>query len=116
MAESSQPSWKSSQGQGYDGSPSFQVPSSNNQFQKRNSTPSVPPRYVPPNQRKPFLEDTLQQFMQSQVITNQTQAQKYLTIRSDDTQLEVQIKQLAASIREREKGHFPNQTVPNPRG
>ena len=68
-------SWKSSQGQRYDGSSSFQGPSSNNQFHKGNEAPSVPPPYVPPNQRKPSLEDTLQQFIQSQVKTNQTQAQ-----------------------------------------
>jgi len=61
-------SWKSSQEQEYGRSSSFQGPSCNNQFHKGNTTPSVPPPYVPLNQRKLSLEDTLQQFMQSQVI------------------------------------------------
>ena len=30
--------------------------------------------------------------------------------------LEIQIEQLAATVREIEKGHFLSQTVPNPRG
>ena len=110
-------SWKSSQGQGYCRL-SFQGPSSNNQFYKENqfnATPSVA-TYVPPNQTKPSLEDTLQQFMQSQLITNQNQAQMCHNQDQTIARLEVQIEQLAATVREREKGNFPSQTVPKPRG
>ena len=83
-------SWKSPQGQGYSGSSSFQGPSSNNQFHKGNQFNATP--YVPPNQRKPSLEDTLQQFMQSQLITNKTKAQ--ICHNQDQTivRLEVQIE------------------------
>ena len=98
-------SWKSPQGQGYGGSSSFQGPSSNNQFHKGNqfnATPSVP-SYVPPNQRKPSLEDTLIQFMQSQLITNQIQAQMCHNQDQTIARLEVQIEQLAVTVRERER-------------
>ena len=54
--------------------------------------------------------------MQSQLITNQTQAQMCHNQDQTIARLEVQIEQLAATVREREKGHFPSQTVPNPRG
>ena len=70
-------SWKSSQGQGYGGSPSSQRPPPNNQFHKRNqyaATSSAPP-YVRPNQRKLSLENILSQFIQSQALTKQNQIQ-----------------------------------------
>ena len=54
--------------------------------------------------------------MQSQLITNQTQVQMCHNQDQTIARLEVQIEQLAATIREREKEHFPSQTVPNLRG
>jgi len=50
-------SWKTTQGQGYNGSPSFQGPLPNNQFHKGNQFNASAPLNVPPNQRKLFLED-----------------------------------------------------------
>ena len=53
--------------------------------------------------------------MQSQLITNQTQAQIHQNQDQTIVRLEVQIEQLAATAREREKRYFPSQTVSNPR-
>ena len=73
-------------------------------------------QFVPPNptypqqpQRKSSLEDTLQQFMQStqQVLQSNSQA---------ISKLERQSGQLATAIGEREKGKFPSQPIPNPKG
>ncbi|KAL5560761.1 hypothetical protein UlMin_036972 [Ulmus minor] len=62
-----------------------------------------------PQQRKPSLEDTLQQFMQStqQVLHSNSQA---------ISKLETQLGQLATAVGEREKGKFPSQPIPNPKG
>ncbi|XP_062075251.1 uncharacterized protein LOC133779290, partial [Humulus lupulus] len=62
-----------------------------------------------PQQRKPSLEDTLQQFMQStqQILQNQSQS---------ITKLETQVGQLATALADREKGTFPSQPIPNPKG
>ncbi|KAL5549093.1 hypothetical protein UlMin_004324 [Ulmus minor] len=61
-----------------------------------------------PQQRKPSLEDTLQQFMQStqQVLHSNSQA---------ISKLETQLGQLATAVGEREKGKFPSQPIPNPK-
>ncbi|KAL5574187.1 hypothetical protein UlMin_023784 [Ulmus minor] len=61
-----------------------------------------------PQQRKPSLEDTLQQFMQStqQVLHSNSQA---------ISKLETQLGQLATVVGEREKGKFPSQPIPNPK-
>ncbi|KAL5542976.1 hypothetical protein UlMin_010686 [Ulmus minor] len=62
-----------------------------------------------PQQRKPSLKDTLQQFMQStqQVLHSNSQA---------ISKLETQLGQLATAVGEREKGKFPSQPIPNPKG
>ncbi|KAL5570758.1 hypothetical protein UlMin_020355 [Ulmus minor] len=62
-----------------------------------------------PQQRKPSLEDTLQQFMQStqQVLHSNSQA---------ISKLETQLGQLATAVGEREKGKFPSQPISNPKG
>ncbi|KAL5578645.1 hypothetical protein UlMin_011087 [Ulmus minor] len=62
-----------------------------------------------PQQRKPSLEDTLQQFMQStqQVLHSNSQA---------ISKLETQLGQLATAVGEREKRKFPSQPIPNPKG
>ncbi|KAL5543363.1 hypothetical protein UlMin_007147 [Ulmus minor] len=62
-----------------------------------------------PQQRKPSLEDTLQQFMQStqQALHSNSQA---------ISKLETQLGQLATAVGEREKGKFPSQPIPNPKG
>ncbi|KAL5550681.1 hypothetical protein UlMin_000857 [Ulmus minor] len=61
-----------------------------------------------PQQRKPSLEDTLQQFIQStqQVLHSNSQA---------ISKLETQLGQLATAVGEREKGKFPSQPIPNPK-
>ncbi|KAL5546440.1 hypothetical protein UlMin_006127 [Ulmus minor] len=62
-----------------------------------------------PQQRKPSLEDTLQQFMQStqQALHSNSQA---------ISKLETQLGQLATAVGEREKRKFPSQPIPNPKG
>ncbi|XP_060972621.1 uncharacterized protein LOC133038474 [Cannabis sativa] len=79
-----------------------------NQFNMPNPNHAQPSQTYPP-QRKPSLEDTLQQFMQStqQIMQNQSQS---------IAKLETQLGQLANAVTEREKGRFPSQPVPNPKG
>ncbi|KAM6553921.1 hypothetical protein CsatB_014683 [Cannabis sativa] len=79
-----------------------------NQFNMPNLNHAQPSQPYPP-QRKPSLEDTLQQFMQStqQIMQNQSQS---------IAKLETQLGQLANAVTEREKGRFPSQPIPNPKG
>ncbi|KAM6553764.1 hypothetical protein CsatB_014526 [Cannabis sativa] len=62
----------------------------------------------PQQQRKPSLEDTLQQFMQTTQQDLHTSSQSML-------RLETQIGQLATVVAEREKGTLPSQPIPNPK-
>ncbi|XP_060974176.1 uncharacterized protein LOC133039325 [Cannabis sativa] len=79
-----------------------------NQFNMPNPNHAQPSQPYP-LQRKPSLEDTLQQFMQStqQIMQNQSQS---------IAKLETQLGQLANAVTEREKGRFPSQPIPNPKG
>ncbi|KAM6543169.1 hypothetical protein CsatB_007616 [Cannabis sativa] len=60
----------------------------------------------PQQQRKPSLEDTLQQFMQ-------TTQQDLHTSSQSMSRLETQIGQLATVVAERENGILPSQPIPN---
>ncbi|KAM6557038.1 hypothetical protein CsatB_004057 [Cannabis sativa] len=62
----------------------------------------------PQQQRKPSLEDTLQQFMQTTQQALHTNSQSLL-------KLETQMGQLATAVAEREKGKLPSQPIPNPK-
>lgn len=76
--------------------------------------PSHPPGFqshsqFPAPQKKPTLEDTLQQFMQ-------TTQQSLLGAQQSILKLETQVGQLVTVIGEREKEKLPSQPVPNPKG
>ncbi|KAM1459472.1 hypothetical protein ACFX13_037261 [Malus domestica] len=67
-------------------------------------------------QPKRSLEDTLQMFMQSTKQYIDKNDQNMQNVQASIQNLEKQFGQLASHIMEREKGKFPSQTVPNPRG
>ena len=93
-------SWSQGQTQNNQGMQPMQAP-----MQSQTTFPPMSqqaPQYVPPHLRKPSLEETLQQFMQN---TSQE-----LSV------LKTQMSQLATVVGEREKGTFPSQPVPNPKG
>ena len=54
--------------------------------------------------------------MQSQALTNQNQAQYNHTTSQAITKIEIQLDQIAAIVRGKEKGQFPSQIVTNPKG
>ena len=66
-------------------------------------------QFVAPQQRKPSLEDTFQSFIQSTQQAFQLNTQAIL-------KLEHQLGQLTTTVAEREKGKFPSQPIPNPKG
>ncbi|KAL6514868.1 hypothetical protein OROGR_020447 [Orobanche gracilis] len=66
--------------------------------------------------KKPSLEDTLQQFMQSTQQMFQSTQQAIQSNSQSISKLETQIGQLATTLAEREKGKFPSQPIPNPKG
>ncbi|KAL6542016.1 hypothetical protein OROGR_011502 [Orobanche gracilis] len=85
---------------------------------------NIRPNQYPPNSyqypstvpKKPSLEDTLQQFMQSTQQMFQSTQQAIQSNSQSISKLETQIGQLAATLAEREKGKFPSQPTPNPKG
>ncbi|KAL6579505.1 hypothetical protein OROMI_009721 [Orobanche minor] len=85
---------------------------------------NVRPNQYPPNNyqypttvpKKPSLEDTLQQFMQSTQQIFQSTQQAVQSNSQAISKLETQIGQLATTLAEREKGKFPSQSFPNPKG
>ncbi|KAL6557479.1 hypothetical protein OROMI_017829 [Orobanche minor] len=82
---------------------------SNQQNVRPNQYPSNNYQYPTTVPKKPSLEDTLQQFMQSTQQMFQSNSQVI-------SKLETQIGQLATTLAEREKGKFPSQSIPNPKG
>ena len=80
--------------------------SQNNQFRPPNqpyhSAPQSNPQFAAPQPQQSSLEESLQKFMQ---VTGQA-----------ISKLEQQIGQLATVVGEREKGKFPSQPLPNPKG
>ncbi|KAL6560492.1 hypothetical protein OROGR_004051 [Orobanche gracilis] len=85
---------------------------------------NIRPNQYPPNSyqypstipKKPSLEDTLQQFMQSTPQMFQSTQQAIQSNSQSISKLETQIGQLATTLAEREKGKFPSQPTPNPKG
>ncbi|KAH9722992.1 hypothetical protein KPL70_006933 [Citrus sinensis] len=104
-------SWKQNQPLSNQGGQQFNMP--NQQFVPHNQVypPAQQPmsQFVAPQQRKPSLEDTLQSFIQSTQQAFQSNTQAIL-------KLEHQLGQLATTVAEREKGKFPSQPIPNPKG
>lgn len=104
-------SWKQNQPLSNQGGQQFNMP--NQQFVPPNQVypPAQQPmsQFVAPQQRKPSLEDTLQSFIQSTQQAFQSNTQAIL-------KLEHQLGQLATTVAEREKGKFPSQSIPNPKG
>ncbi|XP_024036226.1 uncharacterized protein LOC112096775 [Citrus clementina] len=104
-------SWKQNQHLSNQGGQQFNMP--NQQFVPHNQVypPAQQPmsQFVAPQQRKPSLEDTLQNFIQSTQQAFQSNTQAIL-------KLEHQFGQLATTVAEREKGKFPSQPIPNPKG
>ncbi|KAH9750930.1 hypothetical protein KPL71_014077 [Citrus sinensis] len=104
-------SWKQNQPLSNQGGQQFNMP--NQQFVPPNQVypPAQQPmsQFVAPQQRKPSLEDTLQSFIQSTQQAFQSNTQAIL-------KLEHQLGQLATTVAEREKGKFPSQLIPNPKG
>ncbi|KAH9801696.1 hypothetical protein KPL71_001121 [Citrus sinensis] len=104
-------SWKQNQPLSNQGGQQLNMP--NQQFVPPNQVhpPAQQPmsQFVAPQQRKPSLEDTLQSFIQSTQQAFQLNTQAIL-------KLEHQLGQLATTVAEREKGKFPNQPIPNPKG
>ncbi|KAH9803331.1 hypothetical protein KPL71_001722 [Citrus sinensis] len=104
-------SWKQNQPLSNQGGQQFNMP--NQQFVPPNQVypPAQQPmsQFVAPQQRKPSLEDTLQSFIQSTQQAFQSNTQAIL-------KLEHQLGQLATTVAEREKGKFPSQPIPNPKG
>ncbi|XP_021834176.1 uncharacterized protein LOC110773973, partial [Prunus avium] len=104
-------SWRSNQPQNSGGNPS-----QNNQL----CQPPVPqptPQFVATQQQQSSsLEDSIQKFMQltGQAINDVKASTQQNT--QAISKLEQQIGQLATVVGEREKGKFPSQTVPNPKG
>lgn len=77
---------------------------------------------APAEPKKPTLEDTLQQFMQStmqfQKITEQALQENQRSHQANSqsiSKLEVQVGQIATALGEREKGRFPSQSIVNPK-
>ncbi|KAL6547860.1 hypothetical protein OROHE_009565 [Orobanche hederae] len=85
---------------------------------------NVRPSQYPPNNyqypstvpKKSSLEDTLQQFMQFTQQMFQSTQQAVQSNSQAISKLETQIGQLATTLAEREKGKFPSQSIPNPKG
>ncbi|KAH9803520.1 hypothetical protein KPL71_001801 [Citrus sinensis] len=104
-------SWKQNQPLSNQGGQQLNMP--NQQFVPPNQVypPAQQPmsQFVAPQQRKPSLEDTLQSFIQSTQQAFQSNTQAIL-------KLEHQLGQLATTVAEREKGKFPSQPIPNPKG
>ncbi|KAH9723597.1 hypothetical protein KPL70_007175 [Citrus sinensis] len=104
-------SWKQNQPLSNQGGQQLNM--SNQQFVPPNQLhpPAQQPmsQFVAPQQRKPSLEDTLQSFIQSTQQAFQSNTQAIL-------KLEHQLGQLATTVAEREKGKFPGQPIPNPKG
>ncbi|KAH9705608.1 hypothetical protein KPL70_011947 [Citrus sinensis] len=104
-------SWKQNQPLSNLGGQQLNMP--NQQFVPPNQVhpPAQQPmsQFVAPQQRKPSLEDTLQSFIQSTQQAFQSNTQAIL-------KLEHQLGQLATTVAEREKGKFPSQPIPNPKG
>lgn len=104
-------SWKQNQPLSNQGGQQLNMP--NQQFVPPNQVhpPAQQPmsQFVAPQQRKSSLEDTLQSFIQSTQQAFQSNTQAIL-------KLEHQLGQLATTVAEREKGKFPSQPIPNPKG
>ncbi|XP_060962150.1 uncharacterized protein LOC133032282 [Cannabis sativa] len=78
------------------------------QYNTPNQSQAQPNMPYPQQQRKPSLEDTLQQFMQTTQQALHTNSQSLL-------KLETQMGQLAIAVAEREKGKLPSQPIQNPK-
>ncbi|KAL6506252.1 hypothetical protein OROGR_024433 [Orobanche gracilis] len=89
---------------------------SNQQNVRPNQYPLNTYQYPSTVPKKPSLEDTLQQFMQSTQQMFQSTQQAVQSNSQSISKLETQIGQLATTLAEREKGKFPSQPTPNPKG
>ncbi|KAF6173869.1 hypothetical protein GIB67_039820 [Kingdonia uniflora] len=68
--------------------------------------------YVPPQNRKPFLDDGIQALLQS----NNHLMQQFMQMNLQSMRrIETSIAQLASGLSTRDKGTFPSQTQPNPK-
>ncbi|XP_075670134.1 uncharacterized protein LOC142639888 [Castanea sativa] len=78
--------------------------------------PQSPPQFVAPPRQQSSLEESLKTFMQStsQAI-QEIKSSTHLNTQAI-SKLENQIGQLATQVGEREKGKFPSQPIPNPKG
>ena len=76
--------------------------------------PQGPPQYIPPHKRN--LEDTLNQFMQTQMSYNNSSTQAFTDFKAQTTQsfedLKGHIQKLTQSMSTHEKGKFPAQPKP----
>ncbi|XP_024178805.1 uncharacterized protein LOC112184801 [Rosa chinensis] len=99
--------------------------SNNNQVQMPRNPPMQ--NYQGPiEQKKPSLEETMQQLAQNQMEFQKANAQMLQAIQETKkeqqvqsqaiSKLEVQVGQIATALNEREQGRLPSQTLANPRG
>ncbi|KAH9723595.1 hypothetical protein KPL70_007173 [Citrus sinensis] len=104
-------SWKQNQPLPNQGGQQFSLPNQQSVPPNQVYPPAQQPmsQFVAPQQRKSSLEDTLQSFIQSTQQAFQSNTQAIL-------KLEHQLGQLATTVAEREKGKFPSQSIPNPKG
>ncbi|XP_030933499.1 uncharacterized protein LOC115959285 [Quercus lobata] len=78
--------------------------------------PQSTPQFVTPPRQQPSLEESLKTFMQSTSQAIQEMKSSTHLNTQAISKLENQVGQLATQVGEREKGKFPSQPIPNPKG
>ncbi|WP_193450537.1 hypothetical protein, partial [Streptomyces plicatus] len=117
------PGWRDNPNFSWTKGPTQGDPSQSHQFQPIQSQSNAPPGFQKPNftpnpqnQRIDSLEETMKLLAQNTLQFQQSTVQSLNTTTQSITKLEYQMGQLANSISARDKGTFPSQPEPNPKG